>query len=178
MKIMMKIIPEKLTKKSFSIYGQVIGTHERKPDMCADWFDEYHNELDLSNFNVKISCDWLDLKNRGFVIRNLQRLPESIEIYLSSDGTTSLIPVAPNNPETNLPDYSKLKVFIIEKGMGILVEKNVWHIAPFPLKDLSTFVLLVRSACFLEDDKPLRTDITKAIVIDSEPYEIDIASLK
>jgi ureidoglycolate hydrolase len=175
---MIKLIPEKLTKKGFRPYGQVVGTHEKKPDMRADWFDEYHNELDLSNFNVKISCDWLDLKNKGFVIKNLQRLPESIEVYLSSDGTISFIPVAPNIPETNLPDYSKLKVFIIEKGMGVLVEKNIWHIAPFPLKDLSTFVLLVRSDCFVEDNKPLRTDITKAIVIDSEHYEINIAAFK
>ncbi|WP_010253615.1 ureidoglycolate lyase [Treponema primitia] len=171
---MKKILPVKLSIKSFELYGEVIGTHNNKPDMRTDTFDYWHNEIDLSNFTVKTTCGWLDLKHKGFTITNLQRLPKSDEAYLATDSNISFIPVAPNDPETNLPDYKKFKVFTIEKGMGVIVKKDIWHWAPFPLSQLCTFVLLVRSNCFIEDKKPLATNPKNVFVIDCEPYEIGI----
>jgi ureidoglycolate hydrolase len=169
---MKTIIPESLSIQSFKPYGEVIGTRNNKPDIVTETFDYWHNELDLGNFTVKTTCGWLDLKQKGFSVRNLQRLPKSDEGYLATDSNISFIPVAPNDPKTNLPDYDKFKVFIIEKGMGIIVKKDIWHWAPFPLKGLCTFVLLVRSDCFIEDKKPLNTNPDNVFVIDCEPYEI------
>jgi ureidoglycolate hydrolase len=169
---MKKLIPEKLSIQSFKLYGEVIGTHDNKPDMETETFDYWHNEMDLSNFTVKTTCGWLDLKPKGFLVNNLQRLPRSDEGYLATDSNISFIPVAPNDPKTNLPDYDKLRIFVIEKGMGVIVKKDTWHWAPFPLTKVCTFVLLVRSECFIEDKKPLVTNPENVFVIDCVEHEI------
>ncbi len=155
---MKQIIAEPLTKEAFAPFGQVIGTHERTPDMSNEGFDYFHNEMDISNFEVKTTFGWLDMKPKALELTSLQSLKYSDEGYFPTDGKKSVIPVAPHNPETGLPDYDNLRLFILDKGMGVLVDKHIWHLAPYPLEGVGSFILMVRNDCFLEGGEELLVD--------------------
>lgn len=135
---MQRITVQKLTKTDFAPFGDVLHGRDRDPDIQNTVLTYRHNEIDLKNFHWT-SCGLMDVQPRGTVIKQLQRLPESDEGYFSVDANISAIPVAAHDENTGRPNFGKLRVFLIEKGMGVLVRKNVWHSTPVPADKVCSF---------------------------------------
>jgi len=126
------VIPSKITKENFSLFGDIISTKDVKPiDINAGYakrFDDLAN-IDISNNKGKPIVSIFSALKRTFPmkINMMEKHPLGSQAFIPMKETTFLVLVAPPGDK---PDINKIKSFIAPPGIGVNYKAGIWH---FPL---------------------------------------------
>ena len=137
------ISPKKITKKNFSIFGELITTDNIKPisinDGYAKRFDGIAN-LDTLKENGETTISIFSALKRTFPmnIDMMEQHPLGSQAFIPMKETTFLSLVAPN---ADKPDISKVEAFIIPPGLGINYKTGTWHFPLIATEDMNFLVI-------------------------------------
>ncbi len=156
---MRTIQPKQLSVAAFQGFGQALLKPDRPADIENPSLVYWHDMVDLSNLGSLGTMGFMRMKRQGIACTTLQALPNSDELYLSLDGKPSVFFVAPDRGGgMTAPDEGRLEAFVIEGGSGVLVEKGVWHVAPFPLTEFADFALALHNTVIVRKDGGFTVD--------------------
>ncbi|MEI6875451.1 MAG: ureidoglycolate lyase [Spirochaetota bacterium] len=140
---------KKLSVEGFKPYGWALLRPDKPADIESASLRYWHDMVDLSNLGRLGTMGFMQMKRIPISCVTLQALPNSIEMYLSLDGKPSLFFVAPGDRSGKAPDEARIEAFILEGGGSVIVEKGIWHVAPFPLSETSDFALGLHNTVIL-----------------------------
>ena len=148
---MMRVIqPRKLGVESFKPYGWALMKPDRPIDIESPALRYWHDMVDLSNLGRLGTMGFMQMKRVPIACTTLQVMPNSIEMYLSLDGKPSVFFVAPGlGTAAAAPDEARIEAFILEGGASVVVQKGIWHVAPFPLTETADFALGLHNTVIL-----------------------------
>ena len=137
------IIPKKITKENFSLFGDIISTRDAKPiDINAGYakrFDDLAN-INTSKDNGKTIVSIFSAKKRNFPMKidMMEKHPLGSQAFIPMKETTFLVLVAPENDK---PDLNKIESFIVPSGVGINYKPGVWHFPLIATEDMNFLVV-------------------------------------
>jgi ureidoglycolate hydrolase len=147
----MRVIqPKKLCVEAFKPYGWALMKPDRPVDIESPALRYWHDMVDLGNLGRLGTMGFMQMKRIPLSCTTLQVLPNSIEMYLSLDGKPSVFFVAPGSKTgAAAPDEARIEAFLLEGGASVVVEKGIWHVAPFPLTETADFALGLHNTVIL-----------------------------
>lgn len=150
---------KKLSVEGFKPYGWALLKPDRSVDIESPTLRYWHEMVDLSNLGAFGTMGFMQMKRVPISCTTLQVLPNSIEMYLSLDGKPSVFFVAPGRKAgPQAPDESRVEAFILEGGASVVVDKGIWHVAPFPLTETADFALGLRNTVILRKGEGFTVD--------------------
>ena len=156
---MRSIEPQRLSVAAFRSFGWALLRPDQPPDIENQSLRYWHDMVDLSNLGPLGTMGFMQMKRQPIACTTLQALPNSIGVYLSLDGKPSVFFVAPDRGKgMTAPDEAGLRAFIIEGGAGVVVEKGIWHVAPFPLSETADFALALHNTVIVRKDGGFAVD--------------------
>ena len=139
----MKLNVELMTYDNFKSFGCMLSYPEDEaPDIVRDDLDYWKRPMDLSGFQADGELSFMRVKRREIVLRKLDKMTVSPELYLSLDGCACIYFVAPPaSGENARPDTAEIRAFLYSGPGGVLIHPGVWHCTPFPLAHDADFFL-------------------------------------
>ncbi|MBI9106095.1 MAG: ureidoglycolate lyase [Spirochaetales bacterium] len=149
----MNIKIELMTFDNFKPYGCMLSyPSDEQPDITREDLDYWKRPMSLSGLDSDGEFSFMRVKRREIILRKLDRLPASAELYLSLDGCSSVYFVAaPSSGANAKPDTHRIKAFLYSGPGGVLINPEVWHCTPFPLAHDADFFLGLRSNVILKN---------------------------
>lgn len=171
---MKKIKPIKLTTEAFKPYGWAIMQGEQEPDLVKDQIDYWDTVADISNLGDMGTLGFMRSKKIPVELDLLNLMYDSIRMYITLDGNSSVIFVALNGDDGK-PDFDTMKAFLMEDGQGVVIDKNVWHCTPYTLDEKTDFAMgLKNNVLFKEADGTLNVNMDTIVYYElEEKYTID-----
>ncbi len=161
----MELTVEHLTAEAFAPYGRVVGRPERERDAEGPGWRWWAETALLSGDGRAMGVGFLDLEpgTRSFdwAERHL-RTPEAV-FAMSTDVLLYVGPAEHPEEPFRLPPLGSFRVFRVPAGSGVVMDRGVWHGAPFAVERPGSAVVLI-----LEGTG--RTDVSKASF---EPVDIE-----
>jgi ureidoglycolate lyase len=153
----MALDAQTLTPEAFAPYGRVITRPERERDAAGPGWRWWAETVLLAGDGRPFGVGYLDLQpgDRRFDWAERHMRTQEAIIATSSD---LLVYVAPaDHPEEpgRLPPMERFTAFRVPAGAGIVMDRAVWHGAPFAVDQPSSAIVLI-----LEGTG--RTDVTLA----------------
>ena len=141
MKITIK--PTKITKKSFSKFGELINTKNKKSISINNGYAKRFHDLGKINTSSKKGSPIISIfsaKKRSFPmkINMMEKHPLGSQAFIPMKESTFLVFVAPKGKE---PDVSKIKSFIVPKQTGVNYKPGIWHFPLISKKNMNFLVI-------------------------------------
>ena len=162
-----EIIPEKLSKESFSNYGDVLepsgdsinnkdflklgyaNMSDNVPSERVEKFDVLDYWGQIANISQEpMRFGFLRPRKRAFEVSWLERHVKGTQTFIPLGGEKSIITVGKANQNDNpeaLPDLSTVKAFLLDGDKGVNLHPGTWHWTPFPINSKCDFIILVRT---------------------------------
>ena len=137
------IIPKKITKENFSLFGDIISTRDAKPiDINAGYakrFDDLAN-INTSKDNGKTIVSIFSAKKRNFPMKidMMEKHPLGSQAFIPMKETTFLVFVAPKEEKL---DLNKIEAFIVPPGIGVNYNPGTWHFPLISTEDMNFLVV-------------------------------------
>ena len=137
------IIPKKISKENFSLFGDIISTKDAKPiDINAGYAKRFDNlaNINTSKDNGKTIVSIFSAKKRNFPMKidMMEKHPLGSQAFIPMKETTFLVLVA---PEDDKPDLNKIESFIVPSGAGINYKPGIWHFPLIATEDMNFLVV-------------------------------------
>ena len=137
------IIPKKITKENFSLFGDIISTRSAKPiDINAGYAKRFDDLANINTYkdNGKTIVSIFSAKKRNFPMKidMMEKHPLGSQAFIPMKETTFLVLVAPENDK---PDLNKIESFIVPSGVGINYKPGVWHFPLISTEDMNFLVV-------------------------------------
>ena len=137
------IIPKKITKENFSLFGDIISTRDAKPiDINAGYAKRFDDLANINTYkdNGKTIVSIFSAKKRNFPMKidMMEKHPLGSQAFIPMKETTFLVLVAPENDK---PDLNKIESFIVPSGVGINYKPGVWHFPLIATEDMNFLVV-------------------------------------
>ena len=138
---------QKLTSKSFALYGDVLSTENTQMKIINSGFAQKHFNLCAidSRENDGLSAVHIYVaKKRTFPlhISMLEKHPFFSQAFIPRSSEAFLVVVALGEDE---PDLNTLKVFITNGNQGVHYKRGVWHFPLISLKEDEQFIVIDRT---------------------------------
>ena len=139
-----KIIIERLTKKKFQDFGNIIDT-DGDPDTLINQglCERYHDRAKIDvGFDGKVGLSLFNAEIRSLPIKldMMERHPEGSQAFIPMSNNKFLIIVA--NDKNSRPDIPK--AFVTAPGQAINFFKGTWHGVLTPLSEPGLFAVIDR----------------------------------
>jgi ureidoglycolate hydrolase len=141
---------QKLTVDSFKKYGIKIEATDDKILVARSDVTHWHNLSNLSSLGENPVIAMVSAFKKEFKITDLERHKDTSEIFFPVKGAAAM-PFATSMADEK-PDFSSLKVFLLEEGQPFIINRGIWHCSPFPISDRWDSYLLV-------EEKLIKSDI-------------------
>jgi ureidoglycolate hydrolase len=140
----MKVKVQMLDSKSFSPYGDVIGSQDSKPAIAEPMIKFWPGVSDIKLTSDIAQLHWLEIRPRPFMSESFERHTNTTEGLFPMAGQSIVVfALSTDMDDLNSPvDYSTIKAFILDGTKAINLKKGVWHDIPFLLTDKADFVVL------------------------------------
>ena len=137
------IIPKKITKENFSLFGDIISTRSAKPiDINAGYAKRFDDLANINTYkdNGKTIVSIFSAKKRNFPMKidMMEKHPLGSQAFIPMKETTFLVLVAPENDK---PDLNKIESFIVPSGVGINYKPGIWHFPLIATEDMNFLVV-------------------------------------
>ena len=137
------IIPKKITKENFSLFGDIISTRDAKPiDINAGYAKRFDDLANINTYknNGKTIVSIFSAKKRNFPMKidMMEKHPLGSQAFIPMKETTFLVLVAPENDK---PDLNKIESFIVPSGVGINYKPGIWHFPLIATEDMNFLVV-------------------------------------
>lgn len=150
----MEIKINRLNKKAFAPYGEIIGPQKVKPDVENDDLVFYAGLSDIELTKQGGIFCWLDIKrSRQFICENLERHLKCSETFIPFVGSSIfVVGLSENIKDIRSPiDVESIKAFFIDGSLAVNVKKGVWHWLPFPITEKASFILVIEKETHIKD---------------------------
>jgi len=158
---------KKITPTSFAKFGKVADAKIKPPLVDAEnlkfWTTittyTVDGETEIALCQVKKSVDSVEM---------LERHVKTPEILVPIEGDF-ILPVAPagnlQDPEET-PEASSVEAFLVRSDQAVVMEKGVWHTAPIPIGEETSFFVIFRKETTKQDAafKKLKNDETVKVI--------------
>ena len=137
------IKPIEITRKNFSLYGDLISSDNIKPininDGYAKRFDNLAN-INTSRDEGKTIVSIFSALKRSFPMKidMMEKHPLGSQAFIPMKETTFLCFVAPPG---EAPDISKIQSFIVPPKNGINYKPGIWHFPLISTEDTNFLVI-------------------------------------
>jgi ureidoglycolate hydrolase len=160
----MQLDVEPLSPEAFAPYGRVIARPERGSDAEGPGWRWWAETALLSGDGRPVGVGYLDLTPDERRFDWAERHMRTQEAVLATSADLFLYVGPPEHPEDpdRLPPLERFRVFRIPAGGGVVMDRGVWHGAPFAVDHAAPAIVLI-----LEGTG--RTDVT---VVRFDPVEI------
>lgn len=150
--------------EDFAPYGQIFGIPNEPPFEEREDFKYYLENIVLGPVEKiveEVTCGLLILKKRipGLPLTKLERHPLFTESFFPINGSKIIFALAPSDNTQKLPDLEKVRFFLIDGNLGILLNKGTWHWPPMAVDKDSTVMLLTKGKLFSKTDPLSGTEI-------------------
>ena len=137
------IIPKKITKENFSLFGDIISTRSAKPiDINAGYAKRFDDLANINTYkdNGKTIVSIFSAKKRNFPMKidMMEKHPLGSQAFIPMKETTFLVLVAPKGKE---PNVNKIKSFIVPKQTGVNYKPGIWHFTLISTEDTNFLVI-------------------------------------
>jgi ureidoglycolate hydrolase len=155
---------EPLGPEAFAPYGRVIARPERDEDAHGPGWRWWAETALLSGDGRPMGIGYLDLVPGERRFDWAERHMRTQEAILATSADLLVYVGPPEHPEDpgRLPAVERFRVFRVPAGGGVVMDRGVWHGAPFVVEDAGPAIVLI-----LEGTG--RTDVT---VVRFEPVDI------
>ena len=141
MKIIIK--PKKITRKSFSKFGELINTKNKRPISINNGYAKRFHDLAKINTSSKKGNTIISIfsaKKRNFPMKIdiMEKHPLGSQAFIPMKETTFIVFVAPRGKK---PDVNKIKSFIVPKQTGINYKTGIWHFPLISNKNMNFLVI-------------------------------------
>lgn len=127
------------TAESLAPYAKLIGLPANSsPSVDRTDITYFHDICDANDFTNIPVASFLKAKPHPFVLSNIERHMQTEEAVIPLTGE-SVIVLGPVGEF----DINKLVAVHLDGSFGIIMRRNAWHFAPFPLdEENATYMLL------------------------------------
>ena len=137
------IIPKKITRENFSVFGDLISTYNSKSISINSGYAKRFNcstNIDVSRYNGKILTSIFTAKKRAFPMQidMMEKHPLGSQTFIPMKETTFLCFVSSPGEK---PEINKIKSFVIPPGMGINYKAGIWHFPLISTENMNFFIL-------------------------------------
>jgi ureidoglycolate hydrolase len=143
-----------LNQKVFSIFGDVIGSLDNKPDLENVNFNYWSHVSDITVTNDVARISLLDIKNtRPFICNSLEKHTNCSETLIPLEGQSIEVfglPKKSSGDDYDV-DISSIRAFILDGTKGINIKKGVWHWLPFPISQRALFAVIFEKNTHIND---------------------------
>ena len=141
MKIIIK--PKKITRKSFSKFGELINTKNKRPISINNGYAKRFHDLGKINTSSKKGNPIISIfsaKKRNFPMKidMMEKHPLGSQAFIPMKETTFIVFVAPRGKK---PDVNKIKSFIVPKQTGVNYKPGIWHFPLISNKNMNFLVI-------------------------------------
>jgi len=130
-----------MTPESYSEFGKILIPVKEKITFSSQFVNHYNDLGSIETVGKDPVVSFFSAFRRDFVIDKLERHPGTSEIFFPVKGT-GLMPFT-TSMNDGTPDIENIKVFICSAGHPFTVERDVWHLFPFPVEDQYDSYLVV-----------------------------------
>jgi len=159
---------EPLTAAAFAPFGRVVERPARDADATGAGWSWWAETTLLAGDGRPFGLGYLDLEPAEPAFDWAERHMRTLEAVLATAGDL-LVYVAPADyPEEPLraPDPDRFRVFRIPAGAGVILDRGVWHGAPFAAKGPTPALVLILEGTGRSDVSLVRFP---AVPIDAAP---------
>jgi ureidoglycolate hydrolase len=145
---------ERLDKKNFAPYGEIIGPQKAKADLENDDIAFYPgiSHIELTKQGGMFS--WLEVKKpRKFICENLERHINCTESMIPFGGSSiCVVALSKNMNDTNSPvDAGSIRAFFMDGSLAVNLKKGAWHWIPFPISEKASFIVVFEKETHKKD---------------------------
>jgi len=98
------------------------------------------------DFGKDLQISFVRFGQRPFVLTRMERHVKGPEVFIPMEGCSifCLAPARDLDDPDAIPSPDEVTGFIIDGTTAVIVNKGVWHWAPFPITKQASFLLLLR----------------------------------
>ena len=144
----MSLTIEPLTPTAFAPFGAVIEQPQRAQDAAGPGWTWWGENVKLAGGDRPYALGYLDLRPAPLRFDWAERHMHSDELLIPTGGDCLVYVGPPDHPDepTRLPPLEAFRVFRLQAGQGVLINKAVWHGAPLALdRPLNVVVALLHN---------------------------------
>jgi ureidoglycolate lyase len=142
---MVRLPVEALTAEAFAPYGRVLQAPRRERDASGPGWDWWAETALLGGDGRPWGVGWLDLRPTDLRFdwaERHMRTPEAI-IATRADLLAYVGPADHPDEPGRLPAFESFRVFRVPAGSGVVMDRGVWHGAPFAVEEPTPALVLI-----------------------------------
>ena len=142
----MKLHIQDLTAEAFEPFGKVVQQPDIPQDASGPGWKWWGGTAFMPGDQHAYGIGYLDLQPSVLEFDWAERHMHSAELLVPTGGDCLVYVGPPDHPDEplRLPEIEKFKVFRVQQGQAVLLDKCVWHGAPLAIdRPLNVVVLLL-----------------------------------
>lgn len=142
---MTRLSVEPLTHEGFDPYGRVVTLPEREGDATGPGWRWWAEIAFLARDDRPWGVGYLDLEPTALEFDWAERHMRTQEMVIATSGDLLVYVGPPDHPDEpdRLPPLERFRVFRVPSGSGVILDKGVWHGAPFAAGAPTTAIVLI-----------------------------------
>jgi ureidoglycolate lyase len=171
---MTTLIAEPLTRDAFTPYGEIVTLPSEREHAAGPGWRWWAEVALLEGDGRRWGVGYLDLEPAAHRFDWAERHMRTLEAVFASSGDL-LVYVGPpdhmDDPE-RLPPFKDFRAFHVPSGSGVVLNRGVWHGAPFAATEKTTAVVLILEGTGRDDLTLVRFPDTPVDIEDSTPRSV------
>jgi ureidoglycolate lyase len=157
---MTRLDVEELTPQAFAPFGRVIARPERSSDAEGPGWRWWAETTLLAGDGRPFGVGYLDLEPSDPRFDWAERHMRTQEAVLATSADLLLYVGPADHPEepSRLPSFERFRAFRVRSGSGVVMDRAVWHGAPFTVDRPSSAVVLIQEGTGRSDVTIARFD--------------------
>ena len=141
----MHLDAQPLTPDTFAPYGRVIARPERERDAAGPGWRWWAETVLLAGDGRPFGVGYLDLQPGDGRFDWAERHMRTQEAIIATSSELLVYVAAADHPEEpgRLPAMERFTAFRVPPGEGIVMDRGVWHGAPFAVDQPSSAIVLI-----------------------------------
>ena len=146
---------EDLSRESFEPFGRVIARPSDSAQATGDGWRWWADVAPLTGESLKWGIGYLDLEPTDMRIDWAERHARTDEAVVATSSEI-LFYVAPADESAAEPSLSDFRVFRIPPGTAVVLDRGVWHGAPFATTERTTALVFILEGTGANDVEVVR----------------------
>ncbi len=150
---MTTISSEPLTSEAFEPFGRVVSLPSEEPHANGPGWKWWAETALLEGDGRSWGVGYLDLEPTHLQVDWAERHMRTQEAILATSGDLLVYVAPPEHPEdpARLPDLERFRAFRVPARSGVVLDRGVWHGAPFALDRATAALVLILEGTGRED---------------------------
>ena len=152
---MSSVVVEELSRDAFEPFGRVIAKPSDPAQATGDGWRWWAEVAPLTGESLRWGVGYLDLEPTDMRIDWAERHLETDEAVVATSSEI-LVYVAPADEGAAEPSLSDVRVFRVPPGSAVVLDRGVWHGAPFATTDRTTALVFILEGTGANDVEVVR----------------------